>query len=245
VPRVRTAETKERPQDLNPTRAQVLLTQAKNLVPTRAELEAPARYVPNVRFVTRLRRERYTMLSPRRARNLAVLSAKVESEGVPGAIVDCGVWNGGSTIILGRGAPSREVWAFDSFEGLPPPGERDPDAHEDWTGELEGSEEKLREGFARYAGNAERLHTVKGWFNETFPKVGPEIDQIALIHIDADWYESCRDAFETFYDKVSPGGYVVVDDLRMWQGAREATDDFRAERGITAPLMSAHYWRKD
>ena len=70
--------------------------------------------------------------------------------------------------MMSVGAPTREVWAFDSFEGLPPATERDPERAGSWAGELKASEEKVREGFRRFA-SPERLHVVKGWFEETFP----------------------------------------------------------------------------
>jgi len=239
------AENPLHPDDLGkrPGR-QGLSVRAKNVIPQPGELVHPLRYLRNQRFVEQLKREGYTMVSTRRGRNLIELARAADSQGLEGALVDCGVWNGGSTTLLGTGALGRDVWAFDSFEGLPKPGPRDPDAHADWEGEAHGSEEKLREAFTRYAGRPDRLHVVKGWFNDTFPQVAEQIGPIALIHIDADWFDPCLLALETFYDKVVPGGYVAVDDLRMWQGARDATDEFRGKRGITAKIRSAHYWQK-
>lgn len=184
------------------------------------------------------------MLSQRRQRALMEMSRHVCRENIPGAMVDCGVWNGGSSILLGVAAPDRHVWAFDSFTGLPKPGERDTDAGDDWEGTVVGSEEKLKAGFARYAGNMDRLHVVKGWFHETFPQAVQQIDEIAVLHIDADFHDPCRLVLDTFYDKVSPGGFIAVDDLRMWQGAQIATNEFRADRGITAPIRANYYWQK-
>lgn len=243
---MRTTEQAERPDDLlKISRPRLLAVRAKNLMPQPHELARPVRYVRNTKFVRRLTDEEYTMLGAYRARNLLELARTVNESGINGAIVDCGVWNGGSTILLGLGAPRHEIWAFDSFAGLPSPGERDPDAHEDWTGELVGSDDKLREGFAKYAGNLDRLHVVKGWFEDTLASAAQEIDQIAILAIDADWYESVRLALDVFYDKVVSGGFVAIDDLRMWQGAREATAEFRERRGIASPIRSSHYWRKD
>ena len=91
------------------------------------------------------------MIGSRRARSLERLASTCEREGIPGAIVDCGTFNGGSATIMSTGAPTREVWGFDSFEGLPPAGERDPEHAADWEGTLKASEAKVREAFERFA----------------------------------------------------------------------------------------------
>lgn len=217
---------------------------AKNLVPRPEELLHPVDYVRDHRFGERLRAEGYTGIASRRTRSLIQAARKADRRGLEGAIVDCGVWNGGSTILMGTGAPARDVWAFDSFEGLPPPGPEDVDATSEWEGELVGSEEKLRAGFARYAGRPERLHVVRGWFNDTFPVVAAEVGPVAVLHVDADWYDPCLLALQTFYPRLVPGGIVLVDDLRMWQGARRATAAYRDQNHISARLVASHFWTK-
>ena len=188
------------------------------------------------------------MLTRRRGRALYRLAAEVVERGVPGALVDCGVWNGGSTALLSAGAPGRQVWAFDSFAGLPQPGPKDEESETAGrAGDLSTSEQRLREAFARF-GHPERLRVRKGWFEETFPRAREEVGPVALVHCDGDWYDSIRLTLETFYPKLSPGGFVVVDDYGHFAGARRATDDFRSERRISAPLVAvdgpAVYWRK-
>lgn len=217
---------------------------AKTYSPRLAEVVSPVRYLKNLRLVEHLRTESYTGLGSRHGRNLIELAREVHRKEIPGSIVDCGVWNGGSTILLGTGAPDRDVWAFDSFEGLPKPGPRDPDAHPAWEGKAQGSEELLEAGFFRYAGDPSRLHTVKGWFEHTLPAAREEVGKVAILHIDADWYESVSLALDVFYDRVVPGGFVVIDDFTTWQGARDATTEFRHQRGVTARLHGGHYWRK-
>ena len=91
------------------------------------------------------------MISARRARALNRLARRCERERIPGAIVDCGTFNGGSATMMSSGAPTREVWGFDSFEGLPRAGEHDPERAAEWEGELKASEAKVREAFARFA----------------------------------------------------------------------------------------------
>lgn len=187
------------------------------------------------------------MLSEPRGRMLHRLAIEVERRKVPGALVDCGVFNGGSTALLSAGAPTRQAWAFDSFEGLPEPGPNDPDVPANAAGGCRGSEERVREAFERYA-HPDRLRVVKGWFDDTYPEAAPQIDAVAVINVDCDWYEPVTLTLETFYPKVSSGGYVVIDDYGHWEGSRRATDDFRARHGIGAPLTridyTGVYWRK-
>ncbi len=216
----------------------------RNFTPSGIEVRHPHRYPGNVRLGLRIR-SRGTRCSASDASELSWRSAARCAERMSPA----SWWTAASgtadlPILLGLAAPEREVWAFDSFTGLPKPGERDSDADDGWEGTVVGSEEKLKEGFAQYAGGMDRLHVVKGWFHETFPQVVDQIDQIAVLHIDADFHDPCRLVLDTFYDKVSPGGFVAVDDLRMWEGAQIATNEFRAERGITAPIRANYYWQK-
>jgi O-methyltransferase len=218
-----------------------------DLAPRRRDLRDPAAYWHAVRLHRELLTEGYTMISSRRGRALQRVARAVERDGVPGALVDCGVWNGGSTILLSEAAPSREVWAFDSFEGLPEAGPLDGPESEGWKGECLGAEDKLREGFRRYA-SPDRLHVVKGWFDQTFPTAAADVGPVAVLHADGDWYESVILTLRTFYPQLSPGGYVVIDDYGAWPGAKRAVDEFRREVGDTAPMVAAdftgRYWRK-
>ena len=187
------------------------------------------------------------MLSSHRGRALHRLARLAFETKTPGALVDCGVWNGGSTVLLSHGAPDREVFAFDSFEGLPEPGPLDGAESAGWSGGCHGAEQKLREAFVRYAA-PQRLHVRRGWFQDTFPAAERDIDRIAVLHCDGDWYDSVKLTLEAFYPRVARGGFVVIDDYGHWIGARRATDEFRIAVGDTAPLVrvdyTGHYWRK-
>jgi O-methyltransferase len=214
-------------------------------LPSRRELRDLGAYRRRARLYRVLLDGGWTMLSPRSGRKLSTLASAVERAGVPGALVDCGAWNGGSTVLLASGAPTREAWAFDSFSGLPEPDERD--QRTDLGGELVASEAKLREGFERFAPGS-RLHVCPGWFEDTLPDRVDAIGAVAILHCDGDWYESVRLALEVLYPSVSAGGFVVVDDYGTFPGARRATDEFRARVGVTAPLRrvggTARYWQK-
>jgi O-methyltransferase len=189
----------------------------------------------------------YTMLSSRRARALHRLAARAAARGVPGALVDCGAWNGGSSLLLADGAPGRDVWAFDSFEGLPEPGPLDGSESTGCGGACVGSEAKVRECFAHH-GDSAHLHIRAGWFEDTLAPAAAEIGDIAVLHCDGDWYESVRLTLDVFYPRVSPGGYVVIDDYGTWPGARRAADELRRAAGDRAPLHrvdhTGRWWRK-
>ena len=187
------------------------------------------------------------MLSSRRGRALQRLAAEVDRSGVPGALVDCGVWNGGSSILMAEAAPTRDVWCFDSFAGLPEPGPEDGEASRAKVGACVGAESKLREGFERLAPRS-TYHVRAGWFEDTFPQAVEEIGAIAVLHCDGDWYDSVRLTLETFGPRVGPGGFVVIDDYGTWPGARRATDEYRRAVGERGRLVrvdhTGRYWRR-
>jgi predicted O-methyltransferase YrrM len=190
----------------------------------------------------------YTKVSRAKLGRLRELAQAIERDRVPGALVECGVFKGGgAAVIAASAAPSREVYLFDSFEGLPPPGAEDGRiAQAQYSGGwCAGTEEDVRTIFAALGLLGPRVHFVKGWFQDTFAvsAVGP----IALLHIDADWYDSVRLCLERFWDDVSPGGYVVFDDYARWEGCTRAVDEFLAARRLEplAPTGRAgHYLRK-
>jgi O-methyltransferase len=209
--------------------------------------EALGDYLDGARLHWKLLRGGYSMGSSRRGRTLLKLARAAARDGVPGALVDCGVWNGGSTVLLAAGAPNRPVYAFDSFQGLPQPGDRDGEESAGHEGFCLGSEQKVREAFARFAPGAD-LRVRAGWFEDSFPAAAGEIDRVAVLHCDGDWYDSVLLSLQTFYPRIPSGGYVVIDDYGHWIGARRATDEFRRRVGDHTPLVRAdytgRYWRK-
>jgi hypothetical protein len=214
-----------------------------DIAPRPHELGDLAGYHAAVTLWRRLARGGYTMISCRRGRTLYRLAGAAP----PGALVDCGTWNGGSTALLAAGAPGRRAWAFDSFEGLPEPGSIDSAESIGWGGELRADPERVRSAVARATGGCARLEVRKGWFEDTLPAAAPEIGPIAVLHVDGDWHDSVMTALESLYGQVVAGGYVVIDDYGHWPGARAATDAFRQDRRIAAPLTrvdySGAYWR--
>ena len=182
----------------------------------------------------------YTKLSFRRLAKLYELASKAP----PGAVVECGVWNGGSAAMMAHAAPDRPIWLFDSWQGLPEPGPLDrlQTGETRAAGENLGSQQRVRHVMRPFAD----VHLVRGWFHETLPVARNRIGPIAVLHIDSDWYESIAICLRELYDHVAPGGYVVVDDYGRWMGARKAVEEFATPRNIDLTSIDhAVHWRKD
>ena len=183
----------------------------------------------------------YSMVSVDRLRSLYIRSLELARQRIPGAIVECGTWNGGAAAVLSnasiRGGMARDIWLFDSFEGLPTPTADDPpEVHKAYhAGWCTGSPDKAIAVLTNEGTKPEQIHIVKGWFEETLPatQVGP----IALLHVDSDWYESVRICLDAFFDSVVPSGLIVIDDYHLWGGCRKAVDEFFEARGMGHLLL--------
>ena len=169
----------------------------------------------------------FTQVSQLRLKSLMQLATRIEEEGIPGDIVECGVLDGGSAALMGdatRKSAHRKLHLFDAWKGLPPSGSEDGEASKKWTGQVVGSSHRVSTIMAEMGIPSERLAFHKGWFSDTFPKA--EIEQIALLHIDADFYDPVKICLETWGPKVSKGGYIQLDDYSEFQGCRSAVDEF-------------------
>jgi O-methyltransferase len=185
-----------------------------------------------------------TMTSIERMYALYQAVRHVHAANVPGDVVECGVWRGGSSMLAALvldslGERERAVWLYDTFAGMPPPAEVDraiggQDAaalleRTDSAGEQTRAVAALDEVRANLAATgypSERLHFVEGMVEDTIPGVAPE--QISVLRLDTDWYESTRHELQHLWPRLSPGGVLIVDDYGHWQGARRAVDEFFA-----------------
>ncbi|MGH3718015.1 MAG: TylF/MycF/NovP-related O-methyltransferase [Pseudonocardiaceae bacterium] len=160
-------------------------------------------------------------------------AADVADRRVPGDVVECGVYNGGSVATVARALHDgrRTFWLYDSFHGLPPAGDRDGSfARTLPPGGCLGTESTARQTLGRAGVPADRIEVRAGWFHDTF--AAPLPSAVCYLHIDADWYDSVLLSLRTFYPLVSPGGVIVLDDFGWWEGARRAFYDFVAEYQI-------------
>jgi hypothetical protein len=149
------------------------------------------------------------------------------------------------------GYARRRTWVADSFQGLPSAtSEVDlgygMDFPESRCPILAFGLEAVRDNFIRYDLLDEGVEFLPGWFSDTLP--GAPIDQLAILRIDADLYQSTKEVLESLYAKVSPGGFVIVDDYGCFRACRKAVDEFRARHDVRAPLhridWEGVYWRK-
>ncbi len=204
-----------------------------------------------------------SMLPLARMNNLEHCVRSVIKDAVPGDLIETGVWRGGAVIFMrgllkALGEEDRAVWAADSFEGLPEPDAKTfPLEAKAFHGavmtkamdRLQATLEEVQANFSAYGLLDDQVKFLKGWFKDTLPSA--PIERLAVMRLDGDFYESTRDALTNLYDKLSPGGYCIIDDYGEdgWTYCKRAVDEFRAERGITAPLIrvdvSCWYWRKD
>ena len=184
----------------------------------------------------------YTMLDLARLRQLARQAELVTRDRIRGAVVECGTWKGGSLALLDwvfrtRG-DARTLWAFDSFEGLPEPGEKDPSAARRgfFPGWCAATEADVRAALAAVASSSE-LHVVRGWLDDTLPS--SQTGAIAFLNVDVDWYESVKTVLQSLYDRVTPGGVINFDDYRRWRGCDEAVHEFLDQRELSRDILHA------
>lgn len=181
---------------------------------------------------------------------LQKLAHEVAQRHHTGDVVECGVYRGGSAVVLGerllRSTESRAMWLFDVFSGMPEPGPEDPPEAWAETGTLVSSEEIVRKTFLLAKVPLDPVHIVVGRYEETLPGFKPA--PVAFLHLDCDWYDSVKLCMDTFYDAVLPGGAIVFDDYGWWSGCRKAVDEFLAERSLDVRLVpidsTSHYFIK-
>lgn len=186
----------------------------------------------------------HTMVGLIRLRNIRRCVLHVLQHSISGDFIETGVWRGGAAIYM-RGilkafdVNDRTVWAADSFEGLPPPEDRCPADRGDkhyTVKDLAVSLEEVQRNFAIYGLLDEQVRFLKGWFKDTLPNA--PIEKIAILRLDGDMYASTMDALTPLYDKVSIGGFVIVDDYGSVPACKQAVDDFRNQFGIVDPVQS-------
>ena len=183
--------------------------------------------------------------------NIKDLLEKVKENNTPGAFLEAGVWRGGACIwaraMMDYLKINEPVYVCDSFEGVP-----SPQWKEDWGDqnylmrELSVSLNTVKENFNYFVLEGP-VRFIKGLFKDTMPMLKNNLESISILRADGDMYESTTQILENLYDKVSSGGFVIVDDYAL-PGAKMAIDNFRTKRNIEAPLTKVndtiYYWQK-
>lgn len=209
------------------------------------------------RFVLFMKILPYTMVGYERVENAHTVANELEKSHVAGAFVECGVWRGGTVGVMAtvadRAKSNRKIWLFDSFEGLPEPTKKDGNvaityAKDKDSGELRSIEKCVgpledvkKLFFSVLKLNPENIFIRKGWFQDTLPKEKENVGSIALLRLDADWYESTKCILDNLYDNVVSGGYVLIDDYGHWEGCKKAVDEFLENRKLSVKLIPIDY----
>jgi len=183
-----------------------------------------------------------------------------ERRGIEGAFAECGVWRGGSVLAMilalqQLDVDDRDIHLYDTFTGMTTPTEHDTSAYGGSADELspesgsEGwrlvfgpdsfSEEGVRELLTSTGYPAERLHFAAGPVEDTIPRAAPE--QLALLRLDTDWYESTRHELTHLYPRLERGGILIIDDYGHWDGARRAVDEYFGDQADPPLLARVDY----
>ncbi len=193
----------------------------------------------------------YTMTSVERLYALYKAVEYIVKARIPGDLLECGVWRGGSMMLVARtllqlGETSRTLRLFDTYEGHPKPDRaKDIDlwghaAYDDWKRfrNKDGSSDWARVSIEDVAKNlastgypVDRVALIKGMIEQTATAHTPE--RLALLRLDTDWYASARVGLETFWPRLSPRGVLIVDDYGHYKGQKQAVDEYFA----TTPVL--------
>ena len=187
--------------------------------------------------------QNYTMTSIERMYALYKAVQYVVEASVPGDFVECGVWRGGSVMLIAEtllslGEITRKIHLYDTFDGMSAPGDNDVDLNGSRADALLAAETKKEEGLvwcvahldevranlARTAYPEEQFSFLVGMVENTVPSHRP--GQIALLRLDTDWYESTRVELEFLFPLLSAGGVLIIDDYGHWRGSRQAVDEY-------------------
>ncbi|MDT0492159.1 TylF/MycF/NovP-related O-methyltransferase [Streptomyces griseus] len=261
VPAARTAPADPAPAPA-PTAATAPETEPK--APVKAPVKTPAKtpvkkpalafpedYDDEAREIIRAVKP-YTMTSPERLNAFILATRYIARHNIPGDIVECGVWRGGSMqacarTLLSVGETERELHLFDTYEGMTPPTAEDLRRDGRPAQELldaQGKDrpiwavaslEDVQAGFEQVPYPKERVHYVRGPVEDTVPGQAPE--QISILRLDTDWYASTRHELEHLYPRLVSGGVLLIDDYGYWQGSRQAVDEFLDKTGERLLLL--------
>jgi hypothetical protein len=202
----------------------------------------------------------YTLTGVARLHALVDAVRYCTRRGIPGAFAECGVWRGGSVMAMiltlqQLGRSDRDIYLYDTFEGMTEPTEADTSrvhrpATELWDEaggrpwpEFFGSdvfdEQTVRETLYTTGYPRERLHFVAGRVEDTLPEQAPE--GLALLRLDTDWYESTRHELIHLYPRLAENGVLIIDDYGHWDGSRRAVDEYFSEHAPPVLLSRIDY----
>lgn len=199
----------------------------------------------------------YTMTSIERQYALYQAVRYVLTARITGDFVECGVWKGGSSMLMActlleHGVSDREFYLYDTFAGMSEPTEKDVNvkgtvAKAKWAALSSGnintwdyaSLSEVRQNVFSTGYPANNIHFIEGKVEDTIPRTIP--DKIALLRLDTDWYESTLHELEYLFPRLVPGGVLIIDDYGHWQGARQAVDEYFKKNNVRMLLNRIDY----
>lgn len=186
--------------------------------------------------------QKATMILIERAKSLYDACEYLAQNKIPGDWVECGVWKGGAAMIMAhritKGGLPRNLYLYDTFEGMSSPTDNDVDLHGNAAKQaLQEQDKEVAESVWCFAPLDEVKHNIasiglgqdsvvycQGKVEETIPSTMPE--QISLLRLDTDWYESTKHELKHLYPRLVSGGVLIIDDYGFWKGCRKAVDEF-------------------
>lgn len=192
-----------------------------------------------------IRAKPFTMTSEERLAALISAVRYVCHSRLPGDLVECGVWRGGSMMaaaltLLDEGDTVRHLYLYDTFSGMSEPTNEDKNLDGKMAQQQLDSEpvntgiwchaslKEVQENLYSTGYPKENIHFVQGKVEETIPKTMPE--GVAVLRLDTDWYESTRHELLHLFPRLAQYGILILDDYGHWQGARKAADEYFAQR---------------
>lgn len=183
--------------------------------------------------------EPYTMAGLERSYSLYKSLAFLHHNNIKGDLVECGVWRGGSCMLMAYylqsvGDTSRKIYLYDTFEGMTQPGDADGEKEKQEWKRLQQNEqtnnwclsplEEVKANMMKSGYPANNLIYVKGKVEDTLPGTMPT--EIALLRLDTDWYASTLHELKHLFPLLAQKGILLIDDYGVWQGAQKATDEY-------------------
>lgn len=199
----------------------------------------------------------YTMTSPERMYGLYKAVQYVSQNKLEGDFVECGVWRGGSAMVMAKTLAlnkdlDRKFFLYDTYEGMTKPSEKDvsfqghsgdvdweknqKSTHNDW---CYAPYEEVKKNMESTGYPSDRISLIKGKVEDTIPATVP--DKISLLRLDTDWYESTMHELVHLYPRLVKNGILIIDDYGHWKGAREAVDQYFAEKNVKPMLFRMDY----
>jgi hypothetical protein len=206
-----------------------------------------------------------TMTSPQRILAFCDAVEHVTRHKIPGDVVECGVWKGGSmaaaarTLVHHNGSNpnqqqiARDLWMYDTFDGMSAPTDQDvdflghtaavlmdqQDPEESTSVWCKSPLDEVKETMAKTGYPSSQIRYVVGKVEDTLPTNTP--DSISILRLDTDWFESTRCEMEHLFPKLQPGGILIIDDYGHWQGCRKAVDEYFEQHKIQMLLNRIDY----